>query len=107
MRLNPYYTWDYLFNVGYAHYLLGDYEQAVESLEKAQSRNENAIPIKIMLAASYVNMNRQDDAEWMVELIQALNPSATVSHQANTMTLSEPKLKAKLLDDLRKAGMPE
>jgi adenylate cyclase len=107
MRLNPYYTWDYLFNVGYAHYLLGNYVQAVESLEKAQSRNENAIPIKIMLAVSYVNMNRQDDAEWMVELIQALNPSATVSHQANTMTLSEPKLKKKLLEDLRKAGLPE
>jgi adenylate cyclase len=107
MRLNPYYTWDYLFNVGFAHYLLGNYVQAVESLEKAQSRNENAIPIKIMLAVSYVNMNRQDDAEWMVELIQALNPSATVSHQANTMTLSEPKLKKKLLEDLRKAGLPE
>ena len=107
MRLNPYYTWDYLFNVGYAHYLLGNYEQAVESLEKAQARNENAIPIKIMLAVSYVNMNRQDDAEWIVELIQALNPSASVSHQTRAMTLSEPKLKAKLLDDLRKAGLPE
>ncbi|MDT8383906.1 MAG: winged helix-turn-helix domain-containing protein [Gammaproteobacteria bacterium] len=107
MQLNPFYTWDYLLNVGLARYLLGNYAQAVESLEKAQDRNENAIPIKLYLAASYVNVNRLDDAQWTIEQIGVLNPSTTISHLASTMMLSEPKQKAKLLADLRKAGLPE
>ena len=107
MQLNPYYTWDYLFNVGFAKYMLGDYAQAIESLEKAQERNENAIPIKILLAASYVQADRLDDAEWTVEQIQVLNPATTLSQTAKAMTLSEPGLKTQLLNDLRKAGLPE
>ena len=107
MQLNPYYTWDYLLNVGFAHYLLGNYGQALEALEKAQARNENAIPVKLFLAASYVRNKRLGDAEWVVEQIQVLNPSTSVSHLANTMVLTEPKLKAQFLDDLRKAGLPE
>ena len=107
MQLNPYYTWDYLLNVGFAYYLLGNYEQALVALEKAQARNENALPVKVLLAATYVNMGRLDDAQWAVEQIQALNPSTTVSHLASTMVLTEPALKAKILDELRKAGLPE
>jgi adenylate cyclase len=107
MQLNPYYTWDYLLNVGFAQYLLGNYAQAIEALEKAQQRNENALPIKLFLAASYVHANRIDDAKWVVEQIQVLNPATTLSHSANTMTLAKPKLKQQLLDDLRIAGLPE
>jgi len=107
MRLNPYYTWDYLFNVGFAHYLLGDYEQAIESLEKGQARNENAIPLKLALAASYVHVDRIDDSQWVVEQIKMLNAATTLSHISDTMILQEPKHKTRLLDDLRKAGLPE
>lgn len=107
MRLNPYYTWDYLFNVGFARYMLGNYAQAIEALEKAQDRNESVIPIKLVLAASYVQVGRSDDAEWTIEQIQVLNPATTLSHTARAMTLSEPKLKSHLLNDLRKAGLPE
>lgn len=107
MQLNPYYTWDYLFNVGYAHYLLGNYAQAIETLEKAQARNENVIPIKLILAASYVQADRLNDAEWTTEQIQYLNPSTTLTQTTNAITLTEPRLKKKLLDDLRLAGLPE
>ncbi|MFO7604479.1 MAG: winged helix-turn-helix domain-containing protein [Gammaproteobacteria bacterium] len=107
MQLNPYYTWDYLFNVGFAQYLLGNYVQAIESLERAQERNENAIPIKIILAASYVRADRLDDAAWAIEQIRVLNPTTTVSHTAKATPLTEPRLKMQLLDDLRKAGLPE
>lgn len=107
MQLNPYYTWDYLLNVGFAHYLLGNYQQAIEPLEKAQSRNENALPVKLFLAVSYLNVGRLDDAEWAVEQIRVLNSSTTISQLSSTMVLNEAKLKVKLLDDLRKAGLPE
>ena len=107
MQLNPYYTWDYLFNVGYSHYLLGDYTKAIESLQKAGARNENALPVKLFLAAAYAHTGRLDDAEWMVDQIGMLNSATTISHIANTVTQSDPKLKSMLIEDLRKAGLPE
>jgi len=107
MQLNPYYTWDYLLNVGFSNYLLGNYTQAIEILEKAQERNENAIPIKLFLAASYVQANRLSDAEWTVDQIQILNPATTLSHTAEATILTKPKLKNQFLNDLRIAGLPE
>jgi len=107
MQLNPYYTWDYLFNAGLAHYLLGDYTQAITYLEKAQARNENAIPVKMYLAASYVRAGRQDDAEWTIEQLRIINPTTTLKHLSDAVSYANPKLSAGVLEDLRKAGLPE
>jgi len=107
MQLNPYYTWDYPYNLGRAYYLLGDYEAAITALEKAQDRNENAIPIKLYLAASYAKANRQDDAEWAIDELQMLSPAATISHTEKTIPIAQAKIKRIFLEDLRKAGLPE
>jgi adenylate cyclase len=107
MKINPYYTWDYLFNLGWAYYLLGNQDKAIDALEKAQQRNESAVPIKLILAASYARAGRQDDAEWTVEQLLVLNPMTTLSHTDNAMPIAKPALKQQLLDDLRKAGLPE
>ena len=107
MRINPYYTWDYLFNLGWAHYMLGNHDKAIDALEKAQQRNESVVPIKLILAASYAQAGKQDDAEWTVEQLLILNPMTTLSHTDNAMPIAKPGLKQQLLDDLRKAGLPE
>lgn len=107
MRLNPYYTWDYPFNLGWAHYTQGDYDQAVEQLELAHQRNPNAIPVKLFLAASYVGAGRQEDAEWLAAEIQTLSESETISHTEKTIPMANPEHKRALLEDLRKAGLPE
>jgi len=107
MKLNPYYSWDYPMNYGWANYMLGDYEKAIPALEQAQARNENVIHIKLLLAASYVKAGRQDDAEWVVEAIRSLNPNTSLSHTNHTFAIADTKLKKMLLDDLRMAGLPE
>jgi len=107
MKLNPYYTWDYLFNAGLSHYLLGDYPQAIAYLEKAQARNENAIPVKLYLAAAYVRAGRQDDAEWTIEQLRILNPTTTLKHLSDAVSYSDTKLSDAVFNDLRKAGLPE
>lgn len=107
MQLNPYYTWDYPYNLGRAHYMLGDYDAAIAALESAQGRNENAVPIKLHLAASYARADRQDEAEWTVDELQMLSPTATISHTEKTIPIAKPELKHTFLQDLRKAGLPE
>lgn len=106
-RLNPYYSWDYLFNEGFAQYMKGNYKKAIEVLERGEERNENAIPIKLGLAASYVKNNQIDDAQWKVEQIKALNPATTLKHLSNTFIIQTQPFKDRYLDDLRKAGLPE
>lgn len=107
MRLNPYYTWDYPFNLGWAYYTLGSYEQAVEQLENAHERNPNAVPVKVFLAASYVRAGRQEDAEWLAGEIQTMSGTETISHTDKTIPMANPKYKKQLLEDLRKAGLPD
>lgn len=107
MRLNPYYTYHYLYTLGSAYYILGDYDAAIATLEKAQARDENAVHVKLFLAASYVQANRQDDAEWVAEQLKMLSPTATLSGIDKTIPFSDQELKGTLLEDLRKAGLHE
>lgn len=107
MRLNPYYTWDYPYNVGRAYYQLGKYPEAITALEKAQARNENALPVKLFLAASYVAAGRASDAEWVIEQLKLLSPETTISHLEKASAISNPELKRTYLSALREAGLPE
>jgi len=106
-RLNPYYTYEYLISYGIAYYTLGDYAAAITALEQARERNENAIQVKLILAASYVGAGRQDDAEWIIDEIQVLNPTATITGLEKTIPFSNSELKHAILEDLRKAGLPK
>jgi adenylate cyclase len=107
MRLNPYYTFHYLYTLGSAYYMLGDYDAAITTLEKAHERNVNAVQVKLLLAASYVKVGRQDDAEWMAQQLQMLSPAATIKGIDKTIPMANPEFKRAILDDLRKAGLPE
>ena len=107
MQLNPYYTWDYPYNLGRAYYSSGQIDKAIESLEQARTRNENAVPVRLHLAASYARAGRIDDAEWEVEEIQMLNPEETISLLKTTIPLNDPQDMQMFVSDLRKAGLPE
>ena len=107
MRLNPYYTWNYLYTLGSAYYMLGDYQAAVITLEQAQARNENAVHVKLFLAASYLMANRPDDAKWSVEQLRILSPTATISEIEKTIPIANPEVRHAFLENLRKAGLPE
>jgi TolB-like protein/tetratricopeptide (TPR) repeat protein len=107
MRLNPYFTSEYLYTHGVSHYMLGDYDEAIKALEQAQERNPNHVNYKLFLAASYVKAGRQDDAEWTAAELQVLDPTATLSTIEKTIPIASPESMRSLLADLRKAGLPE
>ncbi|MEJ2142755.1 MAG: winged helix-turn-helix domain-containing protein [Gammaproteobacteria bacterium] len=96
-RLNPYYSWQYLYTEGCAYFSKGDYASAISALEKASARNESAIQVKLFLAASYAYTNRQRDAEWITEEIKALSPTATVSDVGRNIPIEDPEFKKSLL----------
>jgi adenylate cyclase len=107
MALNPYYTYEYPLNMGRSYYTLSRYPEAVESLQEALEHNENALYPRLFLAASYVRLGRQEDAEWEIERIQIQNPGTTLKHLATTYPIKKQDQMDAFLEDLRKAGLPE
>ena len=107
MKINPHYTWDYLYNLGRARYALGHYQQASENLQEALERNESPIHPRLFLIASYVQLGQQDDAEWEAMELDVSHPEFTLSHLRQTLPISDTELMDRLVNDLRSAGLAE
>jgi TolB-like protein/Tfp pilus assembly protein PilF len=107
MELNPFYSWDYLYNLGQAHYTLGNYQQAAGFLEQALQRNASPRAARLFLVASYVELGRQDDAEWEIVQLETSNPETTLSQLRQVLVIRDQTLMERLLGDLRSAGLAE
>jgi len=107
MKLNPYYSWDYLYNLGRAYYALGDYQKATEYLQQALERNEAPRVLRLFLIASLVQLDRLEDAEWEVMQLEVTNPEVTLSHLNTVLVIADTELLNRFIDDLRSAGLPE
>ena len=105
ISLNPHYSWDYLYNLGRAHYALGQYEEAGVFLREALERNESPTYPRVFLIASLVQLNQLDDAEWEVEQLGMFHPEITVLQVQQNLPISDSNLMERLLVDLRKAGL--
>jgi adenylate cyclase len=109
MKLNPHYTFEYPYNLGRAYYSMGRYSDAATALREATERNEAAIIPRIVLAASYVRLGQMDEAEWEITQVEVIDPNYTISKFTDDAPLShmEDEGVKRLIEDIRKAGLPE
>ena len=106
-KSNPVYTFEYPYLLGWAYYGARRYEQAVETLSKALERNESALAPHLFLAASYIGLDQQDDAEWEIDQILVIDPEYTTSKYESMARMAKEDELHRFLDDLRKAGLPD
>jgi len=110
MRLSPYYPGWYLPVLGHAYRLTGQYKEAIDALEswriRANPRSE--LPY-VMLAFTYAEAGRLDDAQAAVVEILKRKPKASVEGYAKSkfFAYKDPAEIERALDSLRKAGLPE
>ena len=107
MYLNPLYSWDYLFNLGWAHYTLGEYEKSEELLLKALERNPNSRLTRLILIANYIASNMEDEAEWQVDELLLQYPELNMQSIQNNMPLIANQTSVRFLANLKKAGIPD
>jgi len=107
IALNPFYTWDYPYNVGRAQYNLGHYAEALPPLNDALQRNPNARPARLYLIATLVNLGRMDDAAWEVDQLRVTSPQFTLRSFRQTASIADPARLDAMVDALRRAGLPE
>jgi TolB-like protein/DNA-binding winged helix-turn-helix (wHTH) protein/Tfp pilus assembly protein PilF len=106
-ELNPYYTFQYPSTLGLAYYNLGRYGEAITSLREALEHNESALNPRLFLAAVYTRLDRMEDAAWEIEHVNVSRPDVTLSNLDNILPFEHKRLLLPLLEDLRKAGLPE
>jgi adenylate cyclase len=110
MRLNPYYPAWYLAVLGHAYRLTGQYEEAITSLEswRARANPRSALP-HLFLAFTYEEAGRGEEAQAAVAEVLKRKPKASIKGYAKSKLFpyKDPADIERVLDSLRKAGMPE
>ena len=113
MRLNPYYPNWYLVRLGMCYQMVGMYEESAASFEEMIKRYRErgtAAPwdrAYLYLAATYSMMGRLEEARDLVSKALEFNPKMTVSLWRKRLQYKNPKHTDRILDALRKAGLPE
>jgi tetratricopeptide (TPR) repeat protein len=105
--LNPLYSWDYLFNLGWAHYTLGNYEKAAQFQQLALARNPYATYARLVLAASFMALNRAEEAQWQLDEVVAYHTNMSIRflEQETPIELSNERIQH-YLANLHAAGIP-
>ncbi len=108
MRLSPNYPAWYNYRIGVAYRMLGRYDEAVTALKAFKDRlpKPNMLALTA-LAASYSMMGRLGDARAVVSETLKLHPNASVQAVAKMHYFKDPAHLERILNALRKAGLPE
>jgi adenylate cyclase len=109
IRLNPLYPPHYLYQMGLARFVLGQYEQAAEALERAAAFNpEDRWSLRLLLAV-YGLMDREGTADLFERAQQSFYGMdvLTVSSVAFWYPFRNPAIAEQLRKGLVKAGVPD
>ena len=103
LRLNP--TGGYLYKgqLGRAHYFMRNYEQALTYLEQAYQGNPSYIDTIYYMAATYVNLQRYDEAAWMILEAERTSPDHDLQTWIDVIPIIDERFKTRLLNDIKQA----
>jgi TolB-like protein len=113
MRLDPHYPAYYLVVLGLAQFSIEQFEEAATSFERALKRNPENYWVWFYLAASYGHLGRKQEATAAIEEYKKVGPHVAglsikrISNWPMSTRYKNPADKDRLLEGLRKAGLPE
>ena len=97
--------WEY--QLGHSHLLLRQYEQALNRFHRAIERNPKFAPAHLFSACAYVELDRLDDARGAIKTVLEIVPKFTLKVAAIIFPYRVDEVRNRILDSLRKAGLPE
>jgi len=106
MGLNPRYSAAYIDILGRARFVIGRYDQAIETFQECVRRNAAALTCHIFLAATYAAAGQIDNAKWEVAEIVTLAPDFTLATDTTAAQFAKPEDRIRLRSALRQAGIP-
>jgi DNA-binding winged helix-turn-helix (wHTH) protein/Tfp pilus assembly protein PilF len=103
LRLNPCAPGCYFWDLGFAYYAAGRYDDAVRVLQREEL---SQLPAKRILAASLAQLGRMDDARAEARSFLEVNPGFEVSHWASAHTFKHKADLEHFVDGYKRAGLP-
>jgi DNA-binding winged helix-turn-helix (wHTH) protein/TolB-like protein/cytochrome c-type biogenesis protein CcmH/NrfG len=104
LRINPSAGYLYFLLLARAYYFLGDYEQAHINLSEALNRNPENLESHLYLAATLLNLDRADEAEWEAMEVLGLEPNFSLGVWSETYPMNKGGQLDRFLADLRLVG---
>jgi predicted Zn-dependent protease len=83
------------------------YTEAISTLENALELEPAHQKTLLLLAASYAQTDRNEDASWTIVQLLMLHPEVSRSRLHSTFSFQDHSQLQHLLDGLEKAGLPE
>jgi TolB-like protein/class 3 adenylate cyclase/Tfp pilus assembly protein PilF len=105
MRLNPRYPVNYLATLGVAYRLAGRYEEAIATAKKILARQSNFPVAYFILAVSYAQFDRLEEANAARAEFQRLVPMFSLESWQQMAPFKDPLVLEQDLAALRKAGL--
>ena len=93
--------------LGLSHLLLRQYDQAVSNFLKTIERAPMYIHAYSYLACAYIGLDRLDDASGAIKTFLEIAPQYTLEDAARIWPYRIDEVRNRILDSLRKAGLPE
>lgn len=105
MRLNPYYKTWYLWCLGHAYYLLGQYENSVAIFKRALTRNPDFIPAHVYLAVIYSELGDEENARGEGAEFLKLSPQISLATFRQRLPYKDPAVLERVLSGARRAAL--
>jgi adenylate cyclase len=108
MRLCPIYPAWYLNVLAEAYRLMGKQDLALSTLKKAVEQEPDSALASVWLANILADAELLDEAKAAAEKVLSIDPTFTLTRGVRGICFyKDPALNEKLLENLRKAGLPE
>jgi len=105
MRLNPQYPIWYLWDLGHAYYLMGRYEEAIETFKRVLARNPDFMPAHAYLAVIHSEVGLEEGARAAGAEFLRLSPELSLDALRQRLPYKDPTVLERILNAARKAGL--
>jgi adenylate cyclase len=105
IRLNPHAHGAPYYNFGYALWMIGQYEEALAAGKQARIRSPNDIFSHMLLAVTYIELDRDEDARASAAEVVRIKPDLTLEWLAKMAPWKNKNDVDRLIGNLRKAGL--
>lgn len=109
MRLSPFDPQAFVTHlvIGFAHFIAGRYEEAALWVERALREQSHFAGSVRFAAASNAYLGRMERAQTAMARLRQIDSSLRLSNLKHSVPLRDPEDFARLVEGLRRAGLPE
>jgi adenylate cyclase len=105
LRLDPRYPVPYQTTLGWAYLMTQRYDEAIATQKRVLSHNRNMLDAHLILAISYSELGREEEARAEAAEILRLSPNYSLDVVRQTWPYKNPADMERTLAALRKAGL--